>query len=54
MPDTDHVPYEGTDGEFDYLARAYHEGQLTISTRPVGGHRWSPEVTLRETAAVGK
>lgn len=50
----DHVLYQASDDEPSYLCRAYDDGSLTISTRPVGGFRWSPEVTLVEqtTAAI--
>lgn len=42
----DHVIYLGRDDELEYLARRYDDGTTTVSTRPLGGQRWSPEVTL--------
>ena len=42
----DHEIFLGRDDELEYLARRYDDGTTTVSTRPIGGHRWSPEVTL--------
>lgn len=43
---SDHVIYLGHDDELEYLTRRYDDGAVTVSTRPLGGIRWSPEVTL--------
>ena len=36
----------GQDVEVEYLVRKYDDGAVTLSTRPLGGMRWSPEVAL--------
>lgn len=47
----DHTIHLGADEECAYLVRAYDDGTHTISTRPVGGVRWSREVKLVEQSA---
>lgn len=42
----DHEIFLGADDELEYLARRYDDGTVTVSTRPLGGARWSPEITL--------
>ena len=49
MPD--HSIHLGHDDELEYLARRYDDGTVTISTRPLGGVRWSPEVPLAPESA---
>ncbi len=43
---TDHDLYLGQDDEYEYLTRHYTDGAVTVSTRPLGGRRWSPEVPM--------
>lgn len=42
----DHELFTGADDELEYIVRRYDDGTTTISTRPLGGARWSPEVVL--------
>lgn len=42
----DHQILTCSDADRDYLVRHYDDGTTTISTRPLGGHGWSPEVEL--------
>lgn len=48
---TDHDTYLGRDtaAGVDILLRVWPDGYRTASTRPIGGHGWSPEVELRAT-----
>lgn len=36
----------GADDELEYLVRKHDDGHVTVSTRPLGSPRWSPEVPL--------
>lgn len=47
----DHLIYIGADDELEYLARRYDDGTTTVSTRPLGGDRWSPEIALTQQPA---
>ena len=47
----DHELFLCQDDELEYLVRKYDDGAVTVSTRPLGGMRWSPEVPLTLTPA---
>lgn len=47
----DHDLFHGQDESTDFLVRRYADGTITISTRPLGGLRWSPEVVVHEQPA---
>lgn len=47
----DHEIFIGSDDELEYLVRKYDDGAVTVTTRPLGGARWSPEVALTVTPA---
>ena len=42
----DHELFLGQDEATEYIVRRYDDGAVTLSTRPLGGMRWSPEVAL--------
>jgi hypothetical protein len=52
MPADDHALFLGADDETEYALREYGDGTRRLMVRPLGGHRWSPEVTLRELMEV--
>lgn len=42
----DHLAYRGSDADWRYLMRIYNDGSVTLSMRPIGGERWTPEIDL--------
>ena len=52
LPPVDHTIHIGHDDATVYLVRTYTDGFITVSTVPVGGTGWSPEVELKSHVEV--
>jgi hypothetical protein len=48
----DHALFLGADDVQEFALREYDDGSRRLMVRPLGGHRWSPEVTLGELSEV--
>lgn len=46
----DHELLTGANETHEFIVRRYDGGTTTVSTRPLGGLRWSPEVVLTRQA----